>query len=108
KCKQVHYAPFAEAAHRAGLLGSRLTALIAYLKGACHCSYSTIRKFIRDVLGFTISRGYLAKLIAKASASLQGAYDVLAARLPNEAHLNVDETGHKNNKEPMWAWCFRA
>jgi transposase len=108
KCKQVHYAPVAEATRRAGLLGSRLTALIAYLKGACHCSYSTIRKFIRDVLGLTLSRGYLAKLIAKASASLQGAYDVLAARLPSEPQLNVDETGHKNNREAMWAWCFRA
>jgi transposase len=108
KCKQVHYAPFDEATHRAGLMGARLTALIAYLKGACHCSYSTIRKFIRDVLAVKISRGYLAKLIAKASASLKDAYDTLADRLPKEPRLNVDETGHKNNNEPMWAWCFRA
>ena len=108
KCQQVHYAPFDEPTRRAGLLGTRLTALIAYLKGACHCSYSTIRKFIRDVLGVTISRGYLAKLIVKASASLKDAYDALADRLPNEPRLNVDETGHKNNKEQMWAWCFRA
>jgi transposase len=108
KCKQVHYAPFDAATRRASLLGARLTALIAYLKGPCHCSYSTIRKFIRDVLAVTISRGYLAKLIAKASDSLQDAYDALARRLPNERQLNVDETGHKNNKEHMWAWCFRA
>ena len=108
KCQQVHYAPFDEATRRAGLLGARLTALVAYLKGACHCSYSTIRKFIRDVLAIKISRGYLAKLIAKASASLKDAYEALAERLPNEPRLNVDETGHKNNKEQMWAWCFRA
>jgi transposase len=108
KCKQVHYASFDEPTRRAGLVGARLTALIAYLKGACHCSYSTIRKFIRDVLAIQISRGYLAKLIAKASASLKDAYDALAERLPNEPRLNVDETGHKNNKEQMWAWCFRA
>jgi transposase len=108
KCQQVHYAPFDEATRRAGLLGARLTALIAYLKGACHCSYSTIRKFIRDVLAIKISRGYLAKLIAKASTSLKDAYDALADRLPDEPRLNVDETGHKNNKEQMWAWCFRA
>jgi transposase len=108
KCRQVHYAPFDEATRRAGLLGTRLTALVAYLKGACHCSYSTIRKFIRDVLAIKISRGYLAKRIAKASASLQDAYEALADRLPNEPRLNVDETGHKNNKEQMWAWCFRA
>ena len=108
KCQQVHYAPFDEPTRRAGLLGTRLTALVAYLKGACHCSYSTIRKFIRDVLAIKISRGYLAKLIAKASASLKDAYEALADRLPNEPRLNVDETGHKNYKEQMWAWCFRA
>jgi transposase len=108
KCRQVHYAPFEEATRRAGLVGTRLTALIAYLKGACHCSYSTIRKFIRDVLAINISRGYLAKLIAKASVSLQEAYETLAERLPDQARLNVDETGHKNNKERMWTWCFRA
>jgi hypothetical protein len=28
---------------------------------------------------------------------LQDAYETLAERLPNEARLNVDETGHKNN-----------
>src|SRR5712692_2068363 len=33
KCKQVHYAPFDEATARAGLVGPRLTTLIAYLKG---------------------------------------------------------------------------
>jgi transposase len=108
KCKQVHYAPFDEATSRAGLFDTRLTALIAYLKSACHCSYSTIRKFIRDVIGITVSRGYLAKLIAKASDSLSDAYEALAKRLPTEPRLNVDETSHKNNKERMWTWCFRA
>lgn len=63
KCQQVHYAPFDTATQHAGLVGARLTGLIAYLKGACHGSYSTIRKFIRDVLGMTLSRGYLAKLM---------------------------------------------
>ena len=37
--------------------GRRLTTLIAYLKGACHASFSTVRKFLRDVVRVTISRG---------------------------------------------------
>jgi transposase len=108
KCKQVHYAPIDEATRRAGLMGPRLTALVAYLKGACHCSYSTIRKYIRDILQIKISRGYLAKLIAKASESLKAAHQALADRLPSEPTLNVDETGHKDNGKRMWTWCFRA
>ena len=33
-----------------------LTACIAYLKGGCHASFSTIRKFLRDVLGVRVER----------------------------------------------------
>ena len=90
------------------LIGSRLTATIAYMKGACHCSFSTIRKFLRDVVGVTISRGQLSKLIQKASAAFEQAYQELLEQLPSEATLNVDETGHKENKKRFWTWCFRA
>jgi transposase len=90
------------------LIGPRLTATIAYMKGACHCSFSTIRKFLRDVVGVTISRGQLNKLIQKASAAFEQAYNELLEHLPGEATLNVDETGHKENKKRFWTWCFRA
>ena len=78
------------------------------MKGACHASFSTIRKFFRDVLGFRISRGQLAKVIAKASDSMEGAYLELLGQLAREPHLNVDETGHPENGKGLWTWCFRA
>ena len=34
-----------------GLVGPRLTTLVAYLKGFCHASFSTVRMFLRDVVG---------------------------------------------------------
>jgi|SRR6185436_15034134 len=108
KCKQVHYAPFDQATTQAGLTGPRLTALIGYLKGACHCSYTTIKRFLRDLFGIKISRGYLAKVIAKVSDSMADAYDDLAKRLLKQSRLNIDETGHKDYKTRMWTWCFRA
>ena len=108
KCKQVHYAAFDPATTRAGLAGPRLTALIGYLKGACHCSYTTIKRFLRDLFGIKISRGFLAKVIAKVSGSIADAYDDLAARLPLEKILNIDETGLKEYQMRLWTWCFRA
>ena len=93
---------------RAGLLGPRLSALVAYQKGACHMSYATIRSFLHDVLGVRLSTGQLAKVIRKASAALAGPYGQLAAALPGQARLGVDETGHKDNGAAHWAWCFRA
>jgi transposase len=93
---------------KGGLLGPRLTALVAYLKGVCHASYSTVRKFLRDVVAVTISRGQLAKVIAKVSEALEEPYQELLEALPGQAVLNVDETGHKDQGVRMWTWCFRA
>lgn len=73
----------------AGLSGPRLTALVGYLKGACHASFSTIRKLLRDVLGLSVSRGQLAKLVQKVSASLEASYAQLRTSLPTEGRLNV-------------------
>ena len=47
-----------------------LTTLIGYLKGACHMSIGAIKTFFRDVIGVSISRGQLAKVIAKVAGQL--------------------------------------
>jgi transposase len=107
-CHKSYFVSLPEAVAKAGLFGARLTALVAYLKGVCHASYSTIRKFLRDVVGVKVSRGYLTKLITKVSRSLADCYGELLDRLPGEAALNVDETGHPENRQRYWTWCFRA
>src|SRR4029077_2497840 len=107
-CAKVYHGVLPEVVQKGGLLGPQLTALVAFLKGACHASYSTVRKFLRDVVGITISRGQLAKVVAKVSAALQRPYEELLEQLPNEERLNVDENGHKDKKNLLWTWCFRA
>lgn len=107
-CQKVHYAPIDPAVRKAGLIGARLTAYIAYLKGACHASFSTIRKLLRDVIGVRISRGQLAKIVHKVSDALEESYNELAGLLPGERFLNVDETGHPEQRRQFWTWCFRA
>lgn len=107
-CQKFHYAPMPTNIEKGQLAGPYLTAIVAYLKGACHCSFSTIRKFLRDVVGVTISRGQLSKLVQKAAAALEQAYNELLEYLPYEAKLNVDETGHKENGDRFWTWCFRG
>jgi transposase len=107
-CDKVYYGRLPLPVERGGLLGPRLTTLVAYLKGACHASYSTVRKFLRDVVGLTISRGQLSKVIAKVSDAMEQAWRDLLEELPGQPVLNVDETGHKDQGERMWTWCFRA
>jgi transposase len=107
-CRVMHQAPLPPGIGRGGLVGPTLTTLIAYLKGACHASFSTVRKFLRDVVHVTISRGELARIIAKVSRALDRPYQELREDLPGQARLNVDETGHKQNGQRQWTWCFRA
>ena len=108
RCRKVVHAPLPATVRKGGLLGPQLTALVGYLKGVCHASFSTIRRFFRDVLKIPLSRGQLAKVIGKVSAALGPAYEELRGRLPEEPRLNVDETGHKDNGKAHWTWCFRA
>ncbi|HSQ56124.1 MAG TPA: IS66 family transposase, partial [Gemmata sp.] len=107
-CQKMYEAPLPLGIQRGGLVGPSLTTLIAYLKGACHASFSTVRKFLRDVVRVTISRGELARIIGKVSHALERPYEELLDDLPGQARLNVDETGHTQNGQRQWTWCFRA
>jgi len=108
RCEKTFVPRFPEDLRQAGLAGPRLTALIGFFKGPCHMSYSSIRKYLRDVVGVTICRGMLRKLVGKVSDSLETPYAALLAMLPKEGRLNVDETGHKEKGQRLWTWCFRA
>ena len=74
-------------------------------------------------MGVPVSRGQLAKTVAKASEALAAPYEEMARRLPDEPRINVDETGHKDPERiakqgaetpaparPLawWTWAFRA
>ena len=108
KCQKDFVAPVPRQVRKAGLVGSRLTALVSYLKGACHCSVTTIQHYLKDVIGVKLSRGQIRKLCGKVASSLDSAYAELLQALPQQARLNVDETGHKENGKGLWTWCFRA
>lgn len=107
-CQEHHYAEFPPETIKAGLFKAKITAHVAYMKNVCHCSFSTIRKYIRDVLHLQVSRGYLSKIIQKVSSSLAMAYEELLKVLPLASKVNVDETGHKENGDKFWTWVFKT
>jgi len=105
---QVLAAALPQEVRRAGLLGPRLTALVAYQKGACHMSVETIRKFLVDVLHLPISHGQVVKTVQKASVALGSCYEQLREALPQQAYLGIDETGHPERGRHLWSWCFHS
>jgi transposase len=70
----MHEAPLPPEIRRGRLVGPSLTTLLASLKGACHASFSTVRKFLCNGVHVTISRGELARIIAKVGRALERPY----------------------------------
>lgn len=105
---QVVVAALPEAIRRGGLVGPRLSALIAYQKGACHMTYRVIQTFLRDVFQLDLSAGQLVKIAGKASDALLSSYEQLQTALPTCTMVNIDETGHPENGQKFWTWGFHA
>ena len=101
-------APLPDEVKKGGLLGADVTAMVAFMKGGCHMSFSTIKQFFKEVMKLDISRGMFNKATQKVSASLKPAYQQIVERLPNESYLGIDETGHKDNGDKYWTWCFQT
>lgn len=109
RTEQVLCAALPEEIKAAGLVGPRLSAYVAFLKGACHMSYTTIQTLLDDVFGVHLSTGQLTKITTrKVSAALAEPYEQLRAALPEQPQLGIDETGHKDDGKRHWTWCFRA
>jgi transposase len=105
---KIHIAPMPDGIRKGGLFGAGVTAAVAFMKGSCHMSYTTIQQFFNELIRLDVSRGMLCKTTQKVSLSLQPAYQQLTQRLPQEPQVGVDETGHHDNGELHWTWCFQT
>ena len=108
KTNKVIIAPLPNDVRKGSLLGADMTSLAAFMKGGCHMSYTTIQTFFKEILRLDVSRSFLDKCVKKVSRALETSYEQLAQHLPNESHLGIDETGHKDNGEKHWTWCFQT
>jgi transposase len=111
---EVVYAPLPREVEAAGILGPRLTAFAACLKGGIHASYTGTEK-VFGFLGVDVCRATICNKIKKVAAALGFAHGELLAALPAQDHINVDETGHKDHPfdkpsdhKKHWIWVFAA
>ncbi|MFC1764355.1 DUF6444 domain-containing protein [Planctomycetota bacterium] len=93
QARTIHIAPLPPEVCQGGLLGADASAMVAFMKGGCHMSFSTIQQFFEEVMQLDLSRGLLSKATQKASQSFKAVYDVMVERLPQETHLGVNVFG---------------
>jgi transposase len=88
--------------------GPRLVALTALLMGCFKQSKRRVALFLEQVLNQPCSAGWVVKLQNQATAALTPAYEELAAQLPTERVLGIDESPTKEARLKSWLWTFVA
>jgi transposase len=88
--------------------GPRLVALTALLMGCFKQSKRRVALFLEQVLDQPCSPGWVVKLQTQATEALVPAYEELAAQLPTEAVLGIDESPTKEARVKSWLWTFVA
>ena len=91
-----------------GQAGPRLIALTALLLGCFRQSKRRVALFLEQVLNQPCSPGWVVKLQNQATTALRPAYDELAARLPAQEQLSIDETPTKQGPDKAWLWTCVA
>jgi transposase len=88
--------------------GPRLVGFVALLMGCFRQSKRKTALFLTDILRTPCSPGWVIKLQNQATAALRPAYEELAAQLPEQGRLNIDESPHKQGRLKTWLWTFVA
>jgi len=106
KCGKVVWGKLPEDVIPNQLFGPRLQALIGYMKGRLHASYSSLEDFCHEILGVRVSRAHLCNVVKRINESLATPYEELKEHIPTEPVLNIDESGWKDQGDKYWIWVF--
>jgi len=91
-----------------GQSGPRLMAFVALLMAYYRQSKRRTAEFLSTLLGQPCSAALTVKMQTQVTAAVRPAYEELAAQLPNEAHVNGDETPTREANGKVWLWTFVA
>lgn len=91
-----------------GNFGPQLTALIAYWTVVCRLPRRLVEAMLADVLDIEISLGSTQKAWEEVSQAVALPVQQLQEQLPQQAVVNVDETGWRTNGDKRWIWTLVA
>lgn len=91
-----------------GRTGPTLAGLLVLMTSWFRTSRRKAALFASDVCGVPCSAGHVSELEAKATQALRPVYEELAALLPEQPALKIDETPFKRGRVKTWLWTFVA
>jgi transposase len=91
-----------------GQSGPRLMAFVALLMAYYRQSKRRTAEFLGALLGQPCCPSLTVKIQNQVTTALRPSYEALAAQLPAEEQLSIDETGTKEANGKAWLWTFVA
>jgi transposase len=91
-----------------GQSGPRLMAFVALLMAYYRQSKRRTADFLSTLLGQPCSASLTVKIQNQVTAAVRPSYEALAAQLPAQEQLSIDETGTKEANAKVWLWTFVA
>ena len=91
-----------------GQSGPHLMAFVALLMAYYRQSKRRTADFLGMLLGQPCCPALTVKIQNQVMAAARPSYQELAAELPTQEHLNIDETGTKEENGKAWLWTFVA
>ena len=91
-----------------GQSGPRLMAFVALLMAYYRQSKRRTADFLSTLLGQPCCPALTVKIQNQVTAAVRPSYETLAAQLPTQEHLNIDETPTKQENGKAWLWTFVA
>jgi transposase len=88
--------------------GPRLMAFTALLMAYFRQSKRRAAEFLSTLAGLPCCSALTIKIQNQVTAALRPCYDELAAQLPPQESLNIDETATKQENDKAWLWTFVA
>lgn len=91
-----------------GQSGPRLMAFVALLMAYYRQSKRRTAEFLGTLLGQPCCPALTVKMQNQVTTALRSSYEALAAQLPAQEQLSIDETGTKEENGKAWLWTFVA
>jgi len=91
-----------------GQSGPRLLAFTALLMAYYRQSKRRTAEFLSTLLGQPCSAALSVKMQTQVTAAVRPSYEELAAQLPTQEHVSIDETATKEENGKAWLWTFVA
>lgn len=106
-CQKAYEAPVPVGLEPGSPFGTRVAALVTYLRYSHAISYGRLSQLMSELYGLKLSEGAIANLLQRVRVQLETPVAKIVERLRSARLVGSDETGARVNGKNQWEWVFQ-